>query len=171
MSDSLDDDPAIHRLAAHRVPGGTPHLPRLSGAASMALPEPEPDEAPSVVMVAEGFAPDGAGSGDPADDSFSAWSTTESLFRDGAGDAAGDAAHADANDHRSDGEPPEPHAALGVDPDASWSEIRSAHRKLLAELHPDRFVTASEADRRAAARRLGDANQAFHQLSRERADR
>ena len=164
MSDSFDDDTTIHRLAAHRVPGGTPHLPRLSGAASMALPEPEPDETPSVVMVAEGFAPTGTGADGAADDPFSSWSTTESLFQGGDGDG-------DAADDRAGATPPEPHAALGVDPDASWSEIRRAHRKLLAELHPDRFVTASEDERRAAARRLGDANQAFHQLSRERTGR
>ncbi|MFZ4517354.1 MAG: J domain-containing protein [Microthrixaceae bacterium] len=160
MSDTVDDDPTIARLAAHRVPGGTPHLPRLSGAASMPLPEPEPDEAPSVVMVTEGFTDEGVRSS--ATGSFTDWSTTESLFW-GHEDAS------DADDERAS--PPDPYSALCVDPDASWAEVRRAHRKLLAELHPDRFVTASEEERREAARRLGDANQAFHQLSRERKER
>lgn len=35
--------------------------------------------------------------------------------------------------------PPDPYAALGVDRSAGFSEIRSAHRKLILKCHPDKF--------------------------------
>ena len=63
---------------------------------------------------------------------------------------------------------PTPHAALGVGPEASWREIKAAHRRLLAQLHPDRFVTATERQQREAADRLAEVNLAYHQLSKER---
>ena len=61
-----------------------------------------------------------------------------------------------------------PTTTLGVDDDADWKTIRAAHRKLLAQLHPDRFVTADERTRQEAADRLAAINIAYHELERTR---
>ena len=61
-----------------------------------------------------------------------------------------------------------PTTTLGVEDDADWQTIRAAHRKLLAQLHPDRFVTADERTQQEAADRLAAINIAYHELERTR---
>ena len=61
-----------------------------------------------------------------------------------------------------------PTTTLGVEDDADWKTIRAAHRKLLAQLHPDRFVTADERTQQEAADRLAAINIAYHELERTR---
>ena len=52
---------------------------------------------------------------------------------------------------------------LGVEPDATDDEIRSAFRKLTREQHPDRFVGN---DRQKAEERFQTITEAFNVLSR-----
>jgi DnaJ-class molecular chaperone len=63
---------------------------------------------------------------------------------------------------------PTPYAALGVDPTATWAEIKAAYRALVAQLHPDRFVTATDEEQAAAAEQLAEVNVAYHALAKER---
>src|SRR4051794_31020510 len=50
----------------------------------------------------------------------------------------------------------DPRAVLGVKPDASWDDIRSAYRRLAKAFHPD---TGGD------PRRMAEVNSAFQQLS------
>lgn len=49
-------------------------------------------------------------------------------------------------------------------PAASTDEIRAAYRALAGRLHPDRQVTASDAERSLAERRMRDINESWHVL-------
>lgn len=60
---------------------------------------------------------------------------------------------------------PDHYRVLGVRPAASAQEIRSAHRRLVHAVHPDRHVQASPAERRLAERRMREINVAWHTLS------
>lgn len=60
------------------------------------------------------------------------------------------------------------YGVLGLTRSATWSEITRAHRRLVAQLHPDRFVGADEATRAAAERRVRDVNEAFSEIRRQR---
>jgi curved DNA-binding protein CbpA len=53
---------------------------------------------------------------------------------------------------------------LGVGPDASAADIRAAYLRLARELHPDTHLDRTEAERRAAERRLQDVNRAWSVL-------
>ena len=64
-----------------------------------------------------------------------------------------------------------PYAVLGLTYSASWEEISRAHRSLVSELHPDRYVDADEQVRSAAERRVRDVNEAFATIRRERSGR
>ncbi len=153
------------------VPGGTTRLPRLGSTP----PRPGSAGGPPLEMVSSGFVEDeltrarrsradrdtpttGDGDGDePVVLRFADYSPTESLFAD---DERVTAA--------ADTEPDAPTTILGVAANADWNTIRAAHRKLLRELHPDRFVTSDERTRRDAADRLAAINIAYHELERTR---
>jgi hypothetical protein len=53
---------------------------------------------------------------------------------------------------------------LGVTPDATTDEIRSAYRALAARLHPDRQGDADDHDRAFAERRMREINESWHVL-------
>lgn len=160
-------------------PGGSPRLPRLSGRTADGRGGsgiPGSEDEPSIMFVAGGFVEDEFSKArrsrraketvdeGPVYASFSDYSPTESLFFHPAGHD-----HDEADDEaEADGAPPTPQRLLGVAPDATWKEIKAAHRALLSELHPDRFVTATAAERDAAAERLAEVNLAFHTLDKER---
>ena len=65
----------------------------------------------------------------------------------------------------------DPYDLIGVDPDASFADIRKAYRNLVRELHPDRMVARGvppEAQK-LAEQRLARINEAFEMIERERA--
>lgn len=162
-----DDAASAH--VTRGVPGGTTRLPRLGA------PPPHPGRVggPPLEVVPGGFVEDEltrarrsrAGRDTSPDDGadepvvlrFADYSPTESLFADDERVAA-----------TVDTDPDAPTTVLGVAVDADWNTIRSAHRKLLRELHPDRFVTSDERTRRDAAERLAAINIAYHELERTR---
>lgn len=57
-----------------------------------------------------------------------------------------------------------PWTVLGVPEEASWSEIQVAHRRLAKQLHPDRFVGASDAKQRWAEEAIRRVNEAMADL-------
>lgn len=62
-----------------------------------------------------------------------------------------------------------PYAVLGLTRQASWDQIRRAHRSLVSTLHPDRYVDADEAIRADAEKRVRDVNEAYSEIRRQRA--
>ncbi|MDE3229400.1 MAG: J domain-containing protein, partial [Chloroflexota bacterium] len=74
-----------------------------------------------------------------------------------------------------DAGPPDYYGALGVGTEASSEELRSAYIRLVKLWHPDRYVSAPEALRARAERRVRQINAAYDTLSdpaaRERYDR
>jgi len=133
-----------------RFPGGTPKLPRIRPP-RRPVP-PDPTEASAAPRADEGPAPQGT---------FTDYFSTESLFG--------------ASPPRDDEHPPvslpsgeDAYSLLGVSRQASWKEISRAHRRLVAELHPDRYVDADEDTRAAAERKVRDVNEAFAEIRRQR---
>lgn len=61
------------------------------------------------------------------------------------------------------------YAVLGLSRSASWKEVSRAHRRLVAQLHPDRHVTADDDVREAAERRVRDVNEAYALIRERRA--
>ena len=55
-------------------------------------------------------------------------------------------------------------AELGLGPTADATEVRRAFRKLAAELHPDRLVSASADERQRCAGRFARLSEAYHRL-------
>jgi hypothetical protein len=163
------------RTVARGVPGGATRLPRLRPD-SYGLKGP--GGGPSVELTSSGFVPDELSQArrsreareqsseqqsEPVELRFADYSPMESLFEPPPGAAAG-RDHAGPTFDLADA----PTRVLGVDDDADWTTIRSAHRKLLAQLHPDRFVTADERTRQDAADKLAAINVAYHELERTR---
>ncbi|HTO01940.1 MAG TPA: J domain-containing protein [Microthrixaceae bacterium] len=62
-----------------------------------------------------------------------------------------------------------PYAILGLTRHASWDQIRRAHRSLVSQLHPDRYVGAEAEIMADAERRVRDVNEAFSAIRRQRA--
>lgn len=54
---------------------------------------------------------------------------------------------------------------LGVQKTASDAEIKSAYRKLAIKMHPDRFATASDSEKKAAEEKFKEVNHAYEVLS------
>jgi hypothetical protein len=87
---------------------------------------------------------------------FADYFSVESLFEHGTSDDQGAV------------DPDDPYDVLGVTREASWKEISRAHRKLVARLHPDRFIDADEATCEEAGRKVRAVNAAFAEIRRER---
>ena len=54
---------------------------------------------------------------------------------------------------------------LGITKDASEQEIKSAYRKLAMKYHPDRYATASDAEKKMAEGKFKEINHAYEVLS------
>lgn len=111
-------------------------------------------------------AKDGTSDDQPVHLSFSDYSPTESLFFHGTGTVQQDPGTGEVTVVTVGDD--DPTRVLGVEPDADWNTIRAAHRKLLAQLHPDRYVTADDRTRTDAAERLAAINVAYHDLEKAR---
>ena len=137
---------------ARSFPGRATPLPRIS--------QP-PSEDPDVMFVESAFYREPTepwpASSALADTGFGQYYTTESLFEPAPG--------LFEEPDRDEG----PYAVLGLTRRASWDEISKAHRRLVSELHPDRYVDADEVMREAAERRVRDVNEAYSEIRRERA--
>lgn len=169
MSSTRDDH---HSASAWRgFPGGAARLPRIS------RPDDDTGDEPEVMYVESAFLNEARREVDEIaqQSGFDAYFSCASLF-----DADGEADGADGAD--GDGGPPlddgagsdrdadrGPYRLLGVDPSASWEEVAKAHRTLVAELHPDRYIDAEDDVREAAERRVRDVNEAYAEIRRERA--
>jgi hypothetical protein len=55
-------------------------------------------------------------------------------------------------------------ATLGLGQGATTSEVRRAFRRLATQMHPDRHVHASDAERRALAERFAELSVAYHAI-------
>jgi DnaJ-domain-containing protein 1 len=55
-------------------------------------------------------------------------------------------------------------SVLGLDERATLPEVTKAFRQLATQIHPDRHVRASEAERRAMAERFAALSAAYHSL-------
>ena len=139
---------------ARGFPGGSTPLPRISQPRS---------EDPDVMFVESAFYKEPRepwpGSSALTDTAFGQYYSTQSLF-EGVPELF-------VEPHREDG----PYAVLGLSRQATWEEISKAHRKLVSELHPDRYVDADDVVRDAAERRVRDVNEAYAEIRRERAAR
>lgn len=133
-----------------RFPGGAPKLPRLTPP-RRPVP-PDPNDAASTSRADEAPAPQGT---------FTDYFPNESLF--GASPLREEEHEAVALPSGVDA-----YSLLGVSRQASWKEISRAHRRLVSELHPDRYVDADEATRDAAERKVRDVNEAFAEIRRQR---
>lgn len=134
-------------------PGGHARLPRLSRPAGA-------DES-GVMYVESAFLQDqGDQQGSEPTSGFEAYYTPESLFESASSSLPAGPDHDEGA-----------YAVLGLAVSASWEEVSRAHRALVSELHPDRYVDADETVRDAAERRVRDVNEAFATIRRERSGR
>lgn len=127
-------------------PGGQVRLPRLRRP-SGAPPEDLRDDEP-IRRNPDERSPH-------KDRGFEAYYSTESLFDQRQPEPAAEG----------------PYAVLGLSRSASWEQVTKAHRTLVAQLHPDRYVGADDVVRAAAERRVRDVNEAYATIRRQRAVR
>lgn len=155
------------RNSTSAFPGGRTRLPRINrpggrGNGSNLAQEPEILVTTSAFMAPG--TPVGPGgntyrsrsSGD--DTGFGQYYSSDSLF-DGSRET-------DVTSTTSDG----PYAVLGLTRQASWEQIRRAHRALVSALHPDRFVGESPEVIAHAEQRVRDVNEAFAEIRRQRSN-
>ena len=133
-----------------RFPGGAPKLPRLMPP-RRSVP-PVSAEPTGAERAEEGPAPQGT---------FTDYFSNESLF--GASPPREEPLEAVPLPSGQDA-----YSLLGVSRQASWKEISRAHRRLVSELHPDRYVDSDDETREAAERRVRDVNEAFSEIRRQR---
>jgi hypothetical protein len=154
-----DDTTFVERRAprAKRAfPGGQARLPRLqrpAGAPDEVLDDATDEEDPPLRRNPDERSPS-------QDRGFEAYYSSESLF-----DAPGGDEQVDTEGNPARG----PYEVLGLRRSASWEEISKAHRKLVSQLHPDRYVGSDDDVREAAERRVRDVNEAYATIRRERA--
>ncbi len=143
-----DGEPRTERRAARvrrAFPGGAVRLPRLS----------RPSDAPPEDLSDEPLRRNPEERSPGSDRGFESYYSAESLFETPpSGPASG-----------SDG----PYGVLGLTRTASWEQVSKAHRQLVSQLHPDRYVDAEETVRAAAESRVRDVNEAYATIRRQRA--
>ena len=147
--DRSTDEDVVERRAPRRrraFPGGQVRLPRLSRPAD-APPEDLTPEEPPLRRNPNARAPE-------KDRGFEAYYSTESLF---------EATPAEPVDTEG------PYGVLGLRRSATWEQVAKAHRTLVAQLHPDRYVGEDDVVRAAAERRVRDVNEAYATIRRQRA--
>ena len=148
-------------------PGGRTRLPRINRPRSRsAISDPEPVSDPELLVGASAFRSPAfahhagentqriSSAGD--DTEFGQYYSSESLFES--------SREQEVNPKTSDG----PYGVLGLTRQASWEQIRSAHRTLVSSLHPDRFVGEAPEIIEDAERRVRDVNEAFAEIRRQR---
>jgi hypothetical protein len=144
-------DPAFRPAPARSFPGGQVRLPKL-GSNEGAAP-------PRIDFVGTAFL--GGGTTTVIEDpgpagGFNSYFTTESLFDEPEPDD-----ELDAED---------PYVVLKVTRDMPWNEIVSAHRSLVKEFHPDRFVDHPAEVVAEAEHEIKRINRAYSELRKLRAD-
>jgi len=151
---TYDDTQHIEDRPSRDFPGGATRLPRISQA--------RPGD-PDVVFVESAFYREPREPWPLAttvqETGFGRYYSTASLFY--TGDDAQDDPSSEAG----------PYSILGLTSHDSWEDISRAHRRLVSELHPDRYVGSEDVVREAAERRVRDVNEAYSEIRRERAGR
>lgn len=148
-----EDTRPVDERNTRGFPGGSTPLPRISQPRSAS---------PDVMFVESAFYREPREPwpvATPVEDTgFGQYNSTASLF-DPDLDPVDDAVEGD------------PYSVLGMTGEDTWEDISRAHRLLVSELHPDRYVGADDVVRDAAERRVRDVNEAFSGIRRERANR
>lgn len=160
MADRLTDhtvtahhDPAFAAVSRAAFPGGKVRLPKLSG--------DERGPMPTVDFVGTAFVGGGTATieepPEPVTETvgFTEYFSYESLFATPPADAVPS--------------PDDAYDVLGVTHDTPWPAIVSAHRALVKEFHPDRFVGEPAAVIAEAEDRIRRVNAAYADLQRMRA--
>lgn len=145
--DREPDEPFVERRSPRpprNFPGGAARLPRLNRSNGEI-----PEFLPPLRQNPEERAPE-------KDRGFEAYYSTDSLF-------------SSAPEPEDQSAVEGPYAVLGLTRSASWEAVSKAHRRLVAQLHPDRYVREEPPIREAAERRVRDVNEAFAAIRRERA--
>ncbi len=142
------DEPFVERRAPRpprNFPGGAARLPRLNRPS---------DEVPEFVAPLRQHAEERY---PEKDRGFEAYYSTDSLFS------------SSPEPEELTAESEGPYAVLGLTRSASWEDVSKSHRRLVAQLHPDRYVREDAQVRAAAEKRVRDVNEAFAAIRRERA--
>lgn len=141
-------DDAASRRPAGGFPGGRVRLPRRDGDRS---------SGPQIDMVDTAFIGGRAATvTDDAPTGFTGYFTYESLFED-------------PTEHEDGGSAEDPYKVLGVERTQEWSAIVAAHRALVKEFHPDRFVDHPAEVVAQAEVEIKRINRAYDQLRKDRA--
>ncbi|MFN8050889.1 MAG: J domain-containing protein [Acidimicrobiales bacterium] len=117
--DQTSSDPAFRPAPSRSFPGGNVRLPKLKAE--------DRAEQPRIDVVGTAFIGGGTATlvDEPEPSGFTGYFTYESLFEE---------------PEPVNGEGDDPYDVLKVSRDDDWQTIVSAHRSLVKEFHPDRFV-------------------------------